>query len=275
MSAVDMFWAAPPVARTITAAAVLLSVPTWMGLISPYYSVFVRDRVFTLTRIPEIWRLVTPFILTGPKFGLLMDPYFLYTYGSQLETEAARFTQPGDFFMYLVFVAVIILLLGGIYLQGVFLLSPLTLALAYTYAQENPNRQLSYFIVTFSSKWLPYAMLAMTFVTASPQEALLQATGLVAAHAYDFVTKIWPQYGGGRQFLTTPAVVRGWFARPGGTAQARGAGMAFAARPGGTGAGANVPPAQTGSGGGWASGFSGGGNPAWGGRGSGRRLGSD
>ena len=83
--------------------------PTWMGLISPYYSVFVRDRVFTLTRIPEIWRLVTPFILTGPKFGLLMDPYFLYTYGSQLETEAARFTQPGDFFMYLVFVAAIIL----------------------------------------------------------------------------------------------------------------------------------------------------------------------
>ena len=164
-------------------------------------------------------------------------------------------------------------LLGGVYLQGVFLLSPLTLALAYTYAQENPNRQLSYFIVTFSSKWLPYAMLAMTFVTASPQEAMLQATGLVAAHAYDFVTKIWPQYGGGRQFLTTPATVQRWFAKPGGTPQARGAGTSFAARP--AGASANVPQAQTGSGGGWASGFGGGGNSAWGGRGSGRRLGSE
>ncbi|KAK3070819.1 hypothetical protein LTR53_009771 [Teratosphaeriaceae sp. CCFEE 6253] len=266
MSASDMFFAAPPVARTITAAAVLLSVPTWMGLIDPYYVVFIRHKILTFTSLPQIWRLVTPFILTGPKLGLILDPYFLYTYGSQLETEAARFTQPGDFFMYLVFVATVILLLGGVYLRGVLLLSPLTLALAYTYAQENPNRQLSYFIVTFSSKWLPYAMLAMTFVMGSPQEALLQATGLVAAHAYDFVTKIWPEYGGGRRYLTTPQTVQRWFAKVGGTPQARGVGTAFAARP------ANVPQQQAGGGGGWASGFSGG---AWNSRGGGRRLGGE
>ena len=93
--------------RTITAAAVLLSLPTWMGLIDPYYVVFLRYKVFAF--LPQIWRIVTPFILTGPKFGLLMDPYFLYTYGSQLETGASRFTQPGDFFVYLMFVCSIIL----------------------------------------------------------------------------------------------------------------------------------------------------------------------
>ncbi|KAK0940451.1 hypothetical protein LTR29_008039 [Friedmanniomyces endolithicus] len=263
MSAMDMFWAAPPVSRTITAAAVLLSTPTWMGLINPYYVVFLREKLLTLTSVPQIWRLVTPFILTGPKLGLLLDPYFLYTYGSQLELEASRFTQPGDFFMYLVFVATVILLLGGVWLQGILLLSPLTLALAYTAAQENPNRQLNYFIVTFSAKWMPYAMLAMTFVMASPQEALLQSTGLIAAHAYDFVTKIWPEYGGGRKYLSTPLMVQRWLAKPGGTTQTRGAGTAFAARP------ANVPQQQTGGGGGWASGFSGGA------RGGGRRLGGD
>ncbi|TKA31590.1 hypothetical protein B0A54_15723 [Friedmanniomyces endolithicus] len=226
-----------------------------MGLVNPYYVVFLREKLFTFTSVPQIWRLVTPFILTGPKLGLLLDPYFLYTYGSQLELEASRFTQPGDFFMYL--------LLGGVWLQGILLLSPLTLALAYTAAQENPNRQLTYFIVTFSAKWMPYAMLAMTFVMASPQEALLQSTGLIAAHAYDFVTKIWPEYGGGRKYLSTPLTVQRWFAKPGGTSQTRGAGTAFAARP------ANVPQQQTGGGGGWASGFSGGA------RGGGRRLGGD
>lgn len=158
-------------------------------------------------------------------------------------------------------------MIGGVYLQGVMLLSPLTLALAYTYAQENPNRQMSYFIITFSAKWLPYAMLAMTFVMASPQEALLQATGLVAAHAYDFVTKVWPEYGGGRRFLTTPQVVQRAFAKPAGTPSARHGGTAFSGRPA---AAQNVPQQQTGSGGGWASGF--GGN-AWGERGPGRRLG--
>ena len=159
-------------------------------------------------------------------------------------------------------------MIGGVYLQGVMLLSPLTLALAYTYAQENPNRQLSYFIVTFSAKWLPYSMLAMTFVMGSPSEALLQATGLLAAHAYDFVTKIWPEQGAGRKYLVTPQFVQRWFAQPAGTAQQRGAGTAFSGRP--AGAAQNVPQAQAGSGGGWASGFSGG---NWGGRGTGRRLG--
>jgi hypothetical protein len=86
-------------------------------------------------------------------------------------------------------------------MHGVFFLSALTLALAYTYAQENPNRQLSYFIVTFSAKYLPYSMLAMTFVMASPQAALQQATGLIAAHLYEFLTKTWPEHGGGRKLI--------------------------------------------------------------------------
>ncbi|EMC97323.1 hypothetical protein BAUCODRAFT_147423 [Baudoinia panamericana UAMH 10762] len=268
MSAADMFWAAPPVSRTITAAAVLLSVPTWLGLIQPAYVVFLRDRVFTLVRIPQIWRVVTAFILTGPKLGMILDPYFLYTYGSALETESAKLSQPGDFFVYLVFVAAVILLLGGIYLQGILLLSPLTLALAYTYSQENPNRQLSYFIITFSAKWLPFVMLAMTFVMGSPQEAMLQGTGLIAAHLYDFITRIWPEYGGGRRYLTTPPAVRQFFAKPGGTTQTRSFGTAYSAQP------ATVPQQQTGSGGGWTTGF-GGGSAGWTSRGPGRRLGSE
>lgn len=154
-------------------------------------------------------------------------------------------------------------------MDAVFFLSPLTLALAYTYAQENPNRQLSYFIVTFSAKYLPYAMLAMTFVMASPVAALHQATGLVAAHLYDFLTKIWPEYGGGRKLLNTPTFVARWFTRNAGIASQRSYGTAF------TGTAQNVgQQGQTGSGGGWASGFSQG-SGSWSARGQGRRLGGD
>lgn len=83
-----------------------------MGLIEPYLVVFIRQHVFTITKVPQLWRLVTGFILTGPKLGMILDPYFLYTYGSALETEAARFSQPGDFFVYLIFVALVILVSG-------------------------------------------------------------------------------------------------------------------------------------------------------------------
>ena len=127
MSAADMFWAAPPVSRyaprhthmtvtasdadprTLTAAAVLLSVPAHMSLIDAFYLLFYKQLVFTLQTFPQIWRLVTPFILTGPKLGLILDPYFLYTYGSQLEMDGAKFPRPGDFFTYVVFVATVIL----------------------------------------------------------------------------------------------------------------------------------------------------------------------
>ena len=160
-------------------------------------------------------------------------------------------------------------LLGGFYLGGPMLLSALTLALAYTYAQDNPNRQVSYFIVTFSVKWLPYVMLAMSFVMAGPQEALIQSTGLVAAHTYNFLTKIWPEYGGGRRYISTPQTVRKWFAQPGITATRRGAGTAYNA---GSAGNQNVPQRQTGSGGGWTSGMTGSG---WTSRGQGRRLGGD
>ncbi|TKA77237.1 hypothetical protein B0A49_00778 [Cryomyces minteri] len=176
----DIFWAAPPVSRTLTAAVVLTSAAVYGGLLSGMRVVFYRPWILTL--FPQLWRLVTPFLLTGPKLGMILDPYFLYTYGSSLETESARFTQPGDFFVYLVFVCSTILLTSGFLLQGMIFLAPLTVALAYTYAQDNPTRNIIFYIVTFQVKWLPYAMLAMTFVMNGPQQTMHEATGLVAAH---------------------------------------------------------------------------------------------
>ena len=80
-----------------------------MSLVNAYYVAFIYEKVVTLRALPEIWRLVSPFFITGPKFGLLMDPYFLWTYASQLELEATRFSQPGDFFTYITFVCSVIL----------------------------------------------------------------------------------------------------------------------------------------------------------------------
>ena len=162
----------------------------------------------------------------------------------------------------------------GWLLDGHTFLSALSLGLAYTFAMENPNSQVNYIIITFSAKYLPYAMLLLTFVMASPLAALHQATGLFAAHLYDFLTKIWPEHGGGRNVVHTPHFIRQWFEGPGGTPSRRSYGTAFAAR---TSTGAqNAPQNQTGRAGGWTSGF-GGGNAGntWNSRGSGQRLGGD
>lgn len=156
-------------------------------------------------------------------------------------------------------------LTGGVYLGGVVLLNALSMALIYTFAQEDPNRQVQFFIVQMPAKYLPYASLAITYLMAGPFQTMIQGTGILAAHLYEFLDRIWPQFGGGQKLIQTPQIVQKWFAAVGGTPQNRAYGTAFGARAGGP----QPPQNQSGSGSSWTSGS------AWGGRGSGRRLGGD
>ena len=161
-------------------------------------------------------------------------------------------------------------LLTGFVFGGGLLLGPLLLALAYLHVQDAPDGMMTFFFFSIRRKYLPGCMLLVAFLMAGPQEALKQAFGLVAAHLYDFLTRIWPSYGGGYNPIRTPQVVQRWFARPSGASTTRSYGTAFQSRPAGS---VGAQP-QTGSsrGGGWTSGFTSG---AWGSRGPGRRLGGD
>jgi hypothetical protein len=78
------------------------------GIISLYQYIFASQYVFTTKMYPQLWRIFTAFLITKPKFGILLDPYFLYQYGSSIERESSRFSQPGDFFTYTVFVGSVI-----------------------------------------------------------------------------------------------------------------------------------------------------------------------
>ncbi|KAI9818530.1 MAG: hypothetical protein M1827_000589 [Pycnora praestabilis] len=156
---------------------------------------------------------------------------------------------------------------GGI-LGGFVFTQALVLALAYTYSQDNRGRKVSFFIITLPVQWLPYAMLLMTMVMGGPGAALNQAMGLVAAHLYDFLTRLYPTFGGGRNYIVTPSIVRRWFGgdRPGPTS--RGYGTAFTARPA-------IQPSNRGTSSGFSSGFGSGVSNIWGSRGQGQRLGGD
>ncbi|KAF2208588.1 hypothetical protein CERZMDRAFT_114548 [Cercospora zeae-maydis SCOH1-5] len=266
MSFQEAFFQAPPVTRTITAAAVLISVPGHLGLYNLAWVVFFKDYVLTVRQLPELWRAITCFLVTGPSLGLIMDPFFLYQYSSMLETGASRFSAPGAYAFYLMFVALVILLTGGVYLGGAVLLSALNMALIYTFAQEDPNRQVQYFIVHMPAKYLPYATLAVTYLMAGPFQTMIQATGILAAHLYDFLDRLWPEYGAGTKYINTPLFIQKLFAGTGQPQTTRAYGTAFAGRP------ANQPAAARGQGSGplpssWATGSS------W--SGSGRRLGGD
>lgn len=139
----------------------------------------------------------------------------------------------------------------------------LILGLAYTYSQDNKGKKTTFFIITFNVIWLPWAMLLLTFVMGGPQAAMIQGTGLLAAHLYDFLTRLYPTFGGGRIYIFTPEFVRRWFGGDRPNINVKGYGTAFI-KPATTQQ--STRGVSTGIGG-----FSG----TWGTRGQGRRLGGD
>jgi hypothetical protein len=84
-----------------------MSALVWTNILPYHYVMWYLPMVWKFP--PEIWRLVTSFVLTSPGLGIIFDTYFLYTYGSKLEVGSPRFSEPGDFFIYIIFVCTIIL----------------------------------------------------------------------------------------------------------------------------------------------------------------------
>jgi Derlin-2/3 len=150
---------------------------------------------------------------------------------------------------------------GGFVLGGYVFTGALMLAFIYTFAQDNRGKKAGFIFFTIPVELLPWAMLGLTLLMAGPQAALHQATGVFAAHLFDFLTRLYPTFQGGRNYIQTPAAVKRYFGANTSTTTVRGYGTSI--RPA-----QNVPQAQSR---GWTSGFS----DAWGGRGSGRRLGGD
>ncbi len=88
---------------------------------------------------------------------------------------------------------------SGFYLQG------LILALTYTATQDQRGVKTNFFFVTIPAQLVPYAMMLVSLLMAGPESLKLQLCGLFAAHLHDFLTRIWPEFGGGRNLLPTPA----------------------------------------------------------------------
>ncbi|KAK1148263.1 hypothetical protein N8T08_010072 [Aspergillus melleus] len=230
----------------VYAGETLSSALVYGGMLSAMRVLFLPELLVKLP--PEVWRPFTSFLLTGPQLDFLFDLYFMFTYSSSLETGSSRFSSPGDFFTYLFFVATIILAVA------------LILAFIYTFAQDNRGRKANFFVIQIPIEFLPWATLGFTLLRGGWPAALSDSMGVVAAHLYDFLTRIYPTFGGGRNYITTPTFVRRLFA-----GERRGEYRAYgtAYRP--ASQAQNTPS----SGSSWSSAFQ---NP-WSSRGPGRRLG--
>lgn len=142
------------------------------------------------------------------------------------------------------------------------ILVALTLAFAYTVAQENKGRRVTFLVIQIPIEFLPWSILLVRLVLDGWPAALCDSTGILAAHLYEFLTVIYPKFGGGdgRSYIRTPEFFRRLSTTP--QQAGRTYGTAYTPR------GQTTGPSSSSSSG-WTSSF----RSPWSQRGPGRRLG--
>ncbi|RFU33557.1 hypothetical protein B7463_g2785, partial [Scytalidium lignicola] len=245
----DAFWAAPPISRTIAAAAFVLSLAVYYANIGlGYYVIFSPE--FLLTIPPQVWRVVTSFLITEPQLGLVFDTYFLlllptiavpgneedYPCTSDWSVIRNQSIGPvcgagmvGSYLEKTRFDSSMVIRVGlNIIFTGAMVMTgALILAFAYTMSQDRRGQQTHFIVFSIPAVYLPYAMLLLTLLLRGSEAAKIQGTGLVAAHLHDFLTRIWPAFGGGRNLVPTPTFIKKLFDGPGSRIQVRTYGTAI------------------------------------------------
>ena len=140
-------------------------------------------------------------------------------------------------------------------------LQALIIALAYTCTQDQRGIKANFFFITIPAQLVPYAMILVDVLMMGPFMLPLLLSGILAAHLYDFLARLWPEFGGGFSLLKTPAFMSRLVDAPFQRVQQRSYGQAY------QGAGRTAGAAASGSSG------SGPLPDAWRTRGKGQRLG--
>lgn len=77
--------------RVLTVTTLVLSLLIHTRILNFYNYALYLSAVFQLPpKIPQVWRLLTGFCITGPQFGILMDTYF----SMQLHSSACLDKRP-------------------------------------------------------------------------------------------------------------------------------------------------------------------------------------
>lgn len=142
-----------------------------------------------------------------------MSPFMLFRYASDCENQ--KFPRPADFLLFIVFLMGGIISLNTLLFGGGMYLEPLSFAFAYYSAAFQPaSAKVNFYVIAVPVKFLVPLLLLINFVQMGIWGVLLMIPGLLTAHAYLFLTEIWPQYGGGPELVRAPEWLHAVFERP-------------------------------------------------------------
>lgn len=150
----------------------------------------------------QYWRLVTTFLYFGPlSIDLLFHVFFLQRYSRLLEETSGR--SPAHF-SWLLFYAMISLLVISPFLSLPFLGTSLSSSLVYIWSRRNPDTRLSFLgLLVFTAPYLPWVLMGFSLVVHGiiPKDEIC---GVVVGHIWYFFNDVYPPLHGGHRPLDPP-----------------------------------------------------------------------
>ncbi|KAH8116049.1 DER1-domain-containing protein [Phellopilus nigrolimitatus] len=191
----------PPVTRFLCASTLGVTLPVMLGLLSPLKIVFSKDLV---TRGFEIWRPFTSMFYAGTGINAIIEFAMLYRNSDSLESSHYS-GRSADFAWQLLLNAFGLLALN-LPLHSWLHFQPFILSLTTLHARLSPNELTSIFgLVTFSHKYLPYALVGLYLVTGGPKAAANALTGVISGYAWWYLVHSDEAGRPGAEFARAPA----------------------------------------------------------------------
>ncbi|KAG0372709.1 hypothetical protein BGX24_012684 [Mortierella sp. AD032] len=192
----------PIVTRIMLTATILLSLGVAVQLV-PYRLIYL-DWSSIIYKF-HIHRLLTTFFVTKVGFSFLFDLYFMFTYGSQLET-ATFAGRSADYAWFVIFTSLFSSVVAH-FMGFAFLFQSLLLSVITLWSQSNSERIVSFmFGVQFKAVYFPWVLVAYTSIMMGavvPWEMLI---GIASAHVYYFLDSVYPSMGGPK-LIPTPTLL--------------------------------------------------------------------
>lgn len=152
----------------------------------------------------ELWRPISAACFLGPpSIGWLMNGYYLFEYGSNLE-RAYGTPQHLIFLLSQVMMLSLLSILTG----QPFYASSMITAMLHVLSRSMPHQQVKWLIFTVPYWSLPYGLMASDVLQAqSAMAALPHILGILSGHFYQFHKFVWPRCHGGEDWLAAPDFV--------------------------------------------------------------------
>ncbi|KAJ1961708.1 hypothetical protein IWQ62_003774 [Dispira parvispora] len=154
----------------------------------------------------QYWRLISGLIAQRMSLGFVVDMYMLSRFSGMLENDVFN-NRRADFVFFYMFAAASMVLFAVFQQSHLLLFRGVFMAMLYLWSRLYPQYPLQFFFgIRFQGAYLPWALLAMEFVS-SGSVSFLSLMGIVTGHLFHYLAVETAQ-GSQAPLLTTPAWMR-------------------------------------------------------------------